>query len=293
MERDFMELTSALTWRDYADTRNHGEHSVVGTLKVLESVEAPGLGNRRDILVHLPPSYADGAREYPVLYMHDGQNLFDRTTSFAGEWGVDETLLELSGEGIEAIVVGIPNTGEARIDEYSPFVDPGRGGGRGDAYLRFLVETVKPIVDRDFRTSREPSRTAILGSSMGGLISLHAFFAHPEVFGLVGAVSPSLMFARGAIFDSVATAPFNPGKIYMDVGTREGPAPLLGAFPFLRRHRPFVSRVREMRALLVRKGYREGRTLLVVEDRGGRHNETDWGRRLPDALRFLLGSEAP
>jgi predicted alpha/beta superfamily hydrolase len=284
--------TGVRSWRDYREVRPGAEHSVVGRLEVLEAVEAPTLGNRRDILVYLPPSYEEGTSEYPVLYMQDGQNLFDRATSFAGEWGVDETLERLGAEGIEAIAVGIPNVGSARLDEYSPFVQPGTGGGRGDAYLRFLVETVKPLVDREFRTARDRNRTGILGSSMGGLISLYAFFARPDVFGFVGAVSPSLMFGGRAIFDYVANAPFNTGRIYIDVGTREGPAPLLGAFPFLRRHRPYVSRVREMRAILVRKGYREGKSLQYVEDRGGRHHEQDWGRRLPEALRFLLGREA-
>src|SRR5262245_44761431 len=181
--------TSMDNWRDYVDGRS--DHTVVGTLKTLEGVYSPQLGNRRTLYVHLPPSYDTAGRRYPVLYMQDGQNLFDEPLSYAGEWRVDETMAALSDEGIEAIVVGIQNMGARRIDEYSPFRDRRlRKGGRGDQYLSFVARTVKPLIDRDFRTLPERATTGILGSSMGGLISLYAFFACPEVFGFAGAMSP-------------------------------------------------------------------------------------------------------
>ncbi|HKP74206.1 MAG TPA: alpha/beta hydrolase-fold protein [Longimicrobiaceae bacterium] len=262
-------------WKDYEMLAEEG-HTVVGTVMVLEGVESPQLGNRRDLLVYLPPSYARGDRRYPVIYMHDGQNLFDRATSFGEEWEVDQTLEAASGEGLEAIVVGIPNT-EARLDEYSPFHDRGHGqGGRGDDYLRFIVETVKPIVDRDFRTRPEREATGIAGSSMGGLISLYAFFACPQTFGFAGVMSPALWFGARGIFGYVRERPFTPGRIYLDIGTNEGGEALNDA--------------RKMKSLLEEKGYRTGRDLLFYVEMGGRHNERAWARRLKHVLRFLLGA---
>lgn len=236
---------------------------------------SPQLANRRDLLVYLPPSYPTSPlRRYPVVYMHDGQNLFDRATSFAGEWGVDETLEAASAEGLEAIVVGIPNLGAERCDEYSPWMDAKAGGGRGDAYLSFLIDTVKPLIDRDFRTRPERDDTAIVGSSMGGLISLYAFFRHPRTFGSAGAMSPALWFAGGAAFSYLERVSFVPGRIYLDVGTLEGAGELRD--------------VRRLYRLLRRKGYSRGELRLVVE-RGGQHREAAWARRLPGQLRFLLG----
>ena len=242
---------------------------------MLPDVESPELGNRRDILVYLPATYEKGERAFPVLYMHDGQNLFDPSTSFAGEWGVDVALAKAPRKGRRAIVVGIPNMGSDRINEYSPFVDERMGGGRGDAYLDFITHTVKPLVDATYRTLPDVLHTGIGGSSMGGLISLYAFFRAPPQYGFVAAMSPALWFAHDAIFPVVKSAPVVPGRIYLDVGTREGLRTLQDA--------------RRMRDLLVRKGYRSN-SLMWVEDRGGRHNEAAWGRRLRRALPFLIGT---
>ena len=127
----------------------------------------------------LPASAARSERRYPVVYMHDGQNLFDPTTSYAGHWELAATLAYHALEGLEAIVVGIPNMGRRRRYEYSPFHDPLHGGGGGDRYLRFLCETLKPRIDAAFPTLRDPPSTAVAGSSLGGLISLYALFRRP------------------------------------------------------------------------------------------------------------------
>ena len=119
-------------------------------------------------MVYLPPSYLGSIRRYPVIYMHDGQNLFDAATSFAGEWYVDETMEELADAGIEAIVVGIPNIGERRFHEYIPFPAPDLPDVQGDEYVAFIADTVKPIIDRDFRTLADAASTGIAGSSLGG-----------------------------------------------------------------------------------------------------------------------------
>jgi predicted alpha/beta superfamily hydrolase len=269
--------THATHWHDYPAAQGREEHhTVVGTVKVLHDFHSPQLDNRRDILVYLPPSYRTSERRYPVVYMHDGQNLFDEATSFGAEWGVDQTLEAGAEQGLEAIVVGIPNMGEARLDEYSPWRDDKYGaGGSGDLYLDFLVHTLKPVVDADFRTLPGREHTGIAGSSMGGLISLYAFFRHPETFGFAGVMSPALWFAGRRVYDHVEQAPFVPGKLYLDVGTQEGSEELQD--------------VRRLRDILVRKGYEKGRNFLYVVEMGGAHNERAWARRLRKELHFLLG----
>jgi predicted alpha/beta superfamily hydrolase len=245
-----------------------------GSLEVIPNVHSPELGNHRDVLVYLPSSYAKTKRPFPVIYMHDGQNLFDPTTSFAGEWGIDEAMARAPRKGRRAIVVGLPNMGVDRIKEYSPFVDERNGGGMGDRYLDFITKTVKPMIDARYRTLADVENTGIAGSSLGALISLYAFFRQPQQFGFVAALSPALWFAKGSIFPFVEAAPYVRGRIYLDVGTREGAGTLANA--------------RAMRNLLQTKGYALGSDLTWVEDKGGMHNEAAWGRRFKKALPFLL-----
>jgi predicted alpha/beta superfamily hydrolase len=241
---------------------------------VLPDVYSPQLGNHRDLLVYLPSAYAKSVKPFPVIYMHDGQNLFNPTTSFAGEWGVDVALAKAARRGRRGIVVGIPNAGTDRIREYTPFADDHVGGGLGDAYLDFLLETVKPIIDAKYRTRPEREQTGIAGSSLGGLISLYGFFREPSRFGFAGVLSPALWVGNGEIFRIVEAAPYVRGRIHLDIGTREGTRALSDA--------------RRMRDLLIRKGYRLGKDLSWIEERGGMHNEDAWGRRLRKALPFLL-----
>ena len=274
-------------WQNYVDQRT--AHTVVGDLKVLDNLYSPQLHIHRKLYVYLPPSYARCERDYPVIYMQDGQNLFDESLSYAGEWQVDETMELLSQERIEAIVVGIPNAGVRRIDEYSPFVDRRlHKGGRGDRYVAFVANTVKPLIDRDFRTLPEREHTGILGSSMGGLISLYALFCRPEIFGFAGVMSPSLWFAQEAIFPYVQQASFKPGRVYLDAGTHEGSdTRALHSGPHKYTSR-YLSAVRRMRDRLDQKGYRPAQGLCYHEEEEAIHNEAAWARRLPDALRFLL-----
>ncbi|MEZ4672071.1 MAG: alpha/beta hydrolase-fold protein [Anaerolineae bacterium] len=256
-----------LTWQDYRLWSGAGWNTVSGELQVLPQVHSPQLKNDRNILVWLPPDYHTTEQRYPVIYMHDGQNLFDRATGFAGnEWCVDETMLALSEEGIKAIIVGLPNTSE-RMQEYNPFPDV--WNGHGDLYLNFITDTVKPLVDDAFRTQPAREHTGIMGSSMGGLISLYGFFARPDTFGFAGVMSPSLWVGSGAIYDAVRERPYVDGKIYLDDGSREPSA-------------------RKMKAALQRHGYKPGHNLLYVSEENGEHNEAAWARRLPNALRFLL-----
>jgi predicted alpha/beta superfamily hydrolase len=233
--------------------------------------------NRRHVDVYLPPSYSGGRGRFPVVYMHDGQNLSDPETAFAGTWQLEATIERLAGRGIEAIVVGVHNAGAARLAEYSPFPDARHGGGHADAYLAFLVERLKPRIDRLFRTRADRDATAILGSSMGGLVSLYAFFRYPSVFGRAGAMSPSLWFGHGAVLAFIEEARAPRGRIYVDVGMHEGAGTLRDA--------------RRLGRVLVRKGFRrrgeDARRLRYLEDPGGRHNEASWARRLEGGLEYL------
>jgi predicted alpha/beta superfamily hydrolase len=244
-------------------------------LVTLPDFYSPQLDNRRDILVRLPPSYGRSSRRFPVLYLQDGQNLFDPATSFAGDWGLHRVVIAAARGGVEAILVGIPNMGTERLDEYSPFPDPKMGGGAGDQYLDFVIQTLKPTIDGEFRSLPERDHTGIVGSSMGGLLSLYGFFREPYAFGCAGVLSPSLWFAGEAIFPRVESAPSVPGRVYLDIGALEGPL--------------HVSRARRMRDLLIAKGYRPGDNLRWLESRCGRHDEASWGRRFARALPFLLG----
>lgn len=275
-------------WLDY--TADRDEHTVVGRLRMTKDVHSPQLDNERDIYVWLPPSYDPrAAKRYPVVYMHDGQNLFDAHLSFSGEWQVDETMTALAEDGIAAIVVGVPNNAD-RITEYNPFNDAYLGQGRGDDYLDFIVQTVKPLIDADFQTLPDRDHTALVGSSMGGLISMYGFFRQSAVFGLCGAMSPAYWFGGNALISFVEDAPYIPGKIYMDIGTNEGVAakrfPRHLGITQKRMSRFYVTSVQQIRRQLLNKGYTD---MLYVEDDGAPHNESAWARRLPEALRYLLG----
>lgn len=262
-----------IAWRDYplAGTGAAGQI----TLRAASGIAR--LRGHGDIVVALPPGHGSDSARYPVVYLHDGQNLFDPATSFVGDWGLVAALNQLAEAGDEAIVVGIPNRGRRRRYEYSPFRDILHGGGGGDRYLAFILETVKPLIDASFRTRPERSHTVIAGSSLGGLISLYALCRHPEVFGAAGVQSPALWFANRAIFPFLAQHAVPPsGRVHLDVGTEEGPEAL--------------EDVRELHALLLAAGYRPGRELSYVEEPGGRHEEAAWGRRLHAALPFLLRS---
>jgi predicted alpha/beta superfamily hydrolase len=249
--------------------------NVAGTVKVLPQIWSPERNNARDIYVYLPPSYDSAPdRRYPVIYMQDGQNLFDEAMAFGAEWQVDEQMERLSALGLEALVIGIPNVGSARLDEYSPYVDATHGGGAANQYLDFITHTLKPVVDREFRTLPSREFTGIAGSSMGALLSLYAFFTRAEVFGFAGAMSPALWFAARQIFVTVEQSAFAQGRLYLDVGTGEG--------------EQTVADVRRMHELLLAKGYRPGESLLYVEDDEAEHSEAAWARRVRTALYYLI-----
>ncbi len=249
----------------------------------------------RHVDVWLPPGYAAGSERYPVLYMHDGQNLFDPALAFIGvDWGMDEAITRLVEAKMfsGAIVVGIWNTPERRR-EYMPqkplllpastallteFSADNGGPPRSDAYLRCLVEEIKPLIDGRYRTLPEREHTAVMGSSMGGLVSLYAICEYPTVFGLAGCLSTHWPIGGNRLVDYFGSAlPRPPGqRIYFDYGTATLDAS----------YEPYQLR---MDALMAQAGYVHGHDWLTQKFERAEHSERAWRARVDIPLRFLFG----
>jgi predicted alpha/beta superfamily hydrolase len=233
-----------------------------------------------DLLVYLPPTYqADGERRFSVLYMHDGQNLFDPETSFirGKYWRMGETADALIEAGaIEPlIIVGIYNSGERRIDEYTPLQDRRLGGGHADAYGRMLVEELKPFIDAQYRTLPGPETCGMGGSSLGGLVTLYLGLRYPGVFSRLAVMSPSVWWRGRAILKTVAALRERPElRIWLDMGTKESTRAVLDA--------------RALRDELVKKGWQLGKNLAYCEVENGEHTESDWAQRVGPMLQFLF-----
>ena len=257
--------------------------SLTGDIRLLEGFHSSALGNSRDVLVYLPAGYEDDPhRRFPVLYLHDGQNVFDASTSFAGtEWGVDETAERLVREQRVAplIVVAINHAGLQRADEFAPTRDPHRdAGGRADAYARFVVEELKPYIDRTFRTHRAAAQTALGGSSLAGLVTLHIGLEHPNVFGTLAVMSPSIWWDRRAVLTRFEALPRRlPWRIWLDVGTAEG--------------RDTVRNARALKRILEEKGWRVGTDVHYLEAVDAPHSEWAWAQRVAPMLEFLFPLE--
>lgn len=256
-------------------------HTLAGRVERHPEFRSEALGGTRRIWVYLPPRYTfETERRYPVLYLQDGQNVFDGATAFiAGrEWEVDEAAERLIARNeIEPlIVVAVDNGGERRIAEYTPTrTRRAPDGGAADAYGRMLTDELKPWVDRTYRTRPGRESTAIGGSSLGALVSLYLGLAHPAVFGGIAALSPSVWWDDEWVVRFVDGLPSKPDtRVWVDIGTREADEA--------------VPMVRHLRDALVRKGWRENVDLRYVEAEGARHDEGAWAARTPDVLRFLF-----
>ena len=237
------------------------------------------LRNQRDLIVYLPPGYHDQPqRRFPVLYLHDGQNLFDGTTSFVPgmDWHVGHTADDfiLTGAVQPLIIVGIYNVGKVRIHEYTPTKAPRLGGGRADRYARFLMQEVMPFVQREYRVIPDARITGMGGSSLGGLLSLYLGLKHPQVFGRLAALSPSVWWNQRVIHRFAAAAPVEPRpRIWLDIGTNEGPR--------------IVHDVEAFRDILLQKGWQLDNDLHYQRVEGAEHNEAAWARRVGPFLQFL------
>ena len=181
------------------------------------TIEAPQLKTTKKIWIYLPEDYSATAKKYSVIYIHDAQNLFDFKTAYSGEWNVDEKLDSLKAP---VIVVGIEHGNDKRIDELTPFKNEKYGGGNADNYLDFIVKTLKPYIDKNYRTKPKAKNTIIMGSSLGGLVSYYAILKYPETFGKAGVFSPSFWFSND-IYTLTEKAPKIKTKIYFLCGDKE------------------------------------------------------------------------
>ncbi len=257
-------------------------HTLTGNIQLHRSFHSRHLPDDRDVIVYLPPGYGDDpSRRYPVLYLQDGQNLFDSATAFLGvEWGLDEAAESLieRGEIGPLIIVGIYNAGVRRVSEYTPVRDRRGRGGMARRYGRMIVEELKPFVDRRYRTCTGPADTGLGGSSLGGLVSLFLGLQYPEVFGKLAIMSPSVWWANRDILQRVRRLKRRPAaKIWLDIGTAEGSSPFA------------VQRdAQELKDALVEKGWQLGVDLAFHIDEGAGHDEKAWGYRIQYALKFLF-----
>jgi predicted alpha/beta superfamily hydrolase len=240
-----------------------------------DSIYMPQLKRHRRIWVYTPPNYSSSSETYPVVYMHDGQNLFMEETSGFGEWKVDETLNALSKyHDLEAIVVGVDHGGKYRTSELSPYNYKYAEQPEGDQYIDFIVNTLKPKIDSTYRTKTDRTNTAILGSSLGGLISHYAGIKSPETFGKIGVFSPSY-WVSDDIYSQIEA---NDTKIYMLAGKAEGYSLLEDA--------------QKMKKVLLQNGFNQN-NFYYKEVEGGKHNEIFWSASLSEALCWLFDIPIP
>ena len=263
-----------LGWEDLDGNGGNVSTAADNVSIMTDSFYMPQVDRYRRVWIYLPPDYETSGIDYPVLYMHDGQNVFDAVTSFVGEWEVDETLNNLHAEGDPGIiVVAIDNGGTTRIDEYTPWTHPTYGGGDGEIYVDFLIDELKPFIDSNYRTLPGRENTGIMGSSLGGLISTYAGIAHQDVFSKIGTFSPSYWFSQEAYTQVGTTGKQADMRIYQLMGTQEG----AGA----------VDNMFAMEDTLHVAGFNADE-VLSVEKADGQHSEWFWAREFEAAYLWLF-----
>jgi enterochelin esterase-like enzyme len=250
------------------------------SLRLRKHAFSSHFGPDRDLIVYVPPAYDENVEaRFPVLYLQDGQNLFDGTTSYVPgmHWRVHETADGLIAKRCvqPLIIVGIGHAGEKRVNEYTPTSDGRRRGGSADSYGRMLADEIKPFIDSNYRTISDPSNTAVGGSSLGGLVTLYLGFLYPNVFGKLASLSPSVWWNERSILNFVKdTVPKPRLKIWLDVGTGEDPR--------------VVRDVQLLRETLVTRGWKLGDDLHYSEVEGAVHNEAAWAERVGPFLEYLF-----
>ena len=230
----------------------------------------PQLDRTRTIRVLLPKNY-DNQKSFPVLYMQDGQNLFDPETSFSGDWKIPHTMETLVAKK-QAIIVGIDNGGDVRMNEYAPFSHGKDGGGEGDKYVRFIIETLKPFIDSEYRTMPDRDTTGIAGSSLGGLIAFYAGVKYGSVFGKVGVLSPALWF-NPKVLDLVNPSLEFKSKFYVLASKTES--------------RMMEKTLENVYWAFKNGGFSDENFRVTVRDRG-KHNEIFWAREFKKMYEFIF-----
>jgi len=265
-----------LSWEDLGTVGNGGGTATSNVAVVSASFYMPQLNRYRKIWIYLPPDYYTTSKRYPVLYMQDGQNLFDKNTAaFGTEWEVDESLNALHEDGdYGCIVVGIDHGGSKRLDEYSPWVNVTYGGGEGSAYVEFLVNTLKPYIDGAYRTLPGRLTTGIMGSSMGGLISMFGFAERQDIFSRAGILSPSFWFGGTASMLHVLAHPRSgSGRVCLIAGGGEPASVALN--------------MALIASALEDVGFSDGEIWEEVVP-GGSHSEWFWAQEFPGAYLWLF-----
>lgn len=258
-------------WEDMA-----GPHSAVGNTHILDlDFDMPQLNRQRRVWVYLPQDYYTSTASYPVLYMHDGQNLFDVAyTAFGTEWSIDETMELLQDSGYtKAIIVGIDNGGFDRINEYSAWNNPQYGGGQGAIYMTWMVNTLKPFIDGYFRTLPDRANTALMGSSLGGLISLYGGLQRQDVFSRLGVFSPSFWFDDSCYTHAATQGRQQAMRIYMLAGGQESAT--------------MIPNMMAMQDTLLANGF-PGSEIRTVTKSDGEHSEWFWAREFAEAFKWLF-----
>jgi predicted alpha/beta superfamily hydrolase len=258
-------------WADHFPKKERASTASKNVHIVDESFYIPQLDRHRRVWIYLPENYSTSKKKYPVLYMHDGQNVFDEATSAYGEWGVDEALDTLGAQHKEIIVVAIDNDGDKRLNEYSPYDMEQYGKGEGDPYVDFLVQTLKPYIDKHYHTKKDEKNTFIAGSSMGGLISFYAILKYPKVFGGAGVFSPAFWITPQLKNIDPKKAKKVKGKIYFYAGLQEGEhmvPHMLNVFEQMRLH-----------------SKAKMKTVIRAE---GKHNEPTWREEFPLFYKWIL-----
>jgi len=236
-------------------------------------ISSEKLGVNKRIWIYTPKSYKSSAKRYPVIYMFDAQNLFDAKRAFAGEWQIDEYLDSLSVPEKEVIVVAIEHGNKKRIEELTPYAHEKHGGGKGNEFLQFIVEKVKPKIDDSYRTLSDSEHTAIFGSSLGGLMSFYACLKYSDTFSKAGIFSPAF-WINPEIYDLVkATEIPKSTKFYFMAGDSES--------------EEMVTDMEKMISLLKRKGFDDNRLFSKVV-KNGKHNEKLWRENFPHAFEWLM-----
>ena len=268
-------------WKDLFSSLSQARKSTANkNVRIIDTAFfIPQLNRTRRVWIYLPPSYNSSTKKYPVMYMHDGQNVFDDATSFSGEWGVDEAIDTLGSKTKECIVVGIDNGGDKRLNEYCPY-DFSLNGiaannktniGEGGKYVDFLVKTLKPVIDKKYRTLKDSKNTFTAGSSMGGLISMYAVLKYPKVFGGAGVFSPAFWVGPKIFDDIKAKGKKVKAKIYYYAGDEEGETMV-----------PMTIRAfNEMHRV-------SGSKMATVIRSGGKHNEARWRIEFPLFYEWIM-----